>query len=61
MKGEELVDVMRFTVVDPRGTVSFVAHTSAAVALTAACAEDPATLGDLLAATRKYDRGLYDV
>lgn len=51
---------MRFTVVDPRGTVSFVAHTSVAVALTAACAEDPATLSELLVASRRYDRGLYD-
>jgi hypothetical protein len=54
------LDVMRLTVVDPRGTVSFVAHTSAAHALTAACAENPATLGDLLAASQRYDRGLRD-
>ena len=55
------MDVMRFTIVDPRGTVSFIAHTSAAVALTAACAQDPATLSDLLSASRKYDRGLHDL
>lgn len=60
-QGEYLVDVMRFTVVDSQGTVSFVAHTSAAVALTAACAQDPATLADLLTASRKYDRSLYDI
>jgi hypothetical protein len=58
---EEIVDVMRFTVVDPHGAVSFVAHTSAAVALTAACAQDPATLVDLLAASKKYDHGLRDI
>jgi len=55
------VDVMRFTVVDSRGTVSFVAHTSAAVALTAACAQDPVTLGELLAASKQFDRGLHDI
>lgn len=55
------MDVMRLTVVDPQGTVSFIAHTSAAVALTAACAEDPASLADLLTASRRYDRGLYDL
>jgi hypothetical protein len=49
---------MRMTVVDNTGTVSFVAHSSAAHALTAACAEDPASLDDLLAATQKYDRAL---
>lgn len=52
------MDVMRFTVVDERGTVSFVAHTSAALALTAACAENPETLHDMLAAATTYDRGL---
>lgn len=61
VEGECRVDVMRFTVVDPQGTVSFVAHTSAAVALTASCAHDPATLTDLLTVSKKYDRGLYDI
>ncbi len=46
------------TVVDVHGTVSFVAHCSAAVALTAACASDPNSLGDLLDACTRYDRGL---
>jgi hypothetical protein len=52
------LDVMRLTVVDAEGAVSFIAHTSAAVALTAACAEDPATLGGLLHASQRYDKGL---
>jgi hypothetical protein len=52
---------MRLTVVDGRGTVSFVAHSSAAVALTASCAENPDTLQDLLTISRKYDRGLADL
>ncbi|GAC1451580.1 MAG: hypothetical protein PVSMB4_11530 [Ktedonobacterales bacterium] len=54
------LDVMRLTVIDARGTVSFVAHTSAAVALTAACATDPVSLDDLLSASLRYDRRLRD-
>jgi hypothetical protein len=54
------VDVMRLTVVDPSGTVSFVAHSSAALALTAACAGDPPTLDELLLASQRFDRGLRD-
>jgi hypothetical protein len=49
---------MRLTVVDTAGTVSFVAHSSAVVALTAACAEDPTSLEGLLTASQKYDKGL---
>ena len=55
------LDAMRLTVVDGRGTVSFVAHSSAAVALTASCAENPPTLHDLLTYSRRYDRGLHDL
>ncbi len=53
------MDVMRLTVVDERGTVSFVAHSSAALALTAACEQEPDTLAALLEASKKYDRGLH--
>lgn len=53
------MDVMRLTVIDEQGTVSFVAHSSAAHALTAACAQEPCTLGELLEASKKYDRGLH--
>lgn len=64
--GEQRVDVMRldamrFTVVDRHGTVSFVTHSSVAVALTAACAQDPTTLSELLLATRTFDRGLHNL
>jgi hypothetical protein len=52
------VDVMRLTIVDRNGTVSFVAHTSAAVALTAACSHDPETIDDLLTVAQRYDRAL---
>jgi len=55
------VDVMRLTVVDRRGSVSFVAHTSAAVALTAACAQGPESLDELLRAVKTYDRGLREL
>src|SRR5262245_45934202 len=55
------VDVMRLTVVDGKGTVGFVAHTSAAVALTAACSHSPTTLAELLNATRQYDRKLPEI
>lgn len=58
---QTLVDVMRFTVVDRSGSVSFVAHTSAAVALTAACASSPQSLHELLHVAQTYDRGLRDL
>src|SRR5262249_10482257 len=54
-------DVIRLTVVDERGTVSFIAHWAAASSLTAACSHDPATLSELLAASQRYDRGLRDL
>lgn len=52
---------MRITVVDAQGTVSFVAHSSAVLALTASCAANPETLGELLDHSKKYDRGLRDL
>jgi hypothetical protein len=52
---------MRFTVVDARGTVSFIAHSSVAVALTAACVDNPRSLPELLEASRKYDKILRDL
>jgi len=53
-------DVMRFTVLDEQGTVSFVTHSSALTALVASCAEDPSSLRDLLEASQRYDRTLRD-
>jgi hypothetical protein len=52
------LDDIRLTVVDAEGTVSFVAHASAAVALTAACSHNPTSLRDLLEASERYDRAL---
>ncbi len=54
------LDDIRLTVVDKHGTVSFVAHASAAVALTAACSQNPTTLRSLLDASQRYDRALRD-
>lgn len=54
------LDDIRLTVVDTEGTVSFIAHASAAVALAAACASDPTTLRDLLDASTRFDRALRD-
>lgn len=49
---------MRLTVIDTAGTASFVAHSSAALALTAACASNPTTLDALLTESQRFDRGL---
>jgi hypothetical protein len=54
-------DVIRLTVVDEKGTVSFIAHWAAAGSLTAACSHDPGTLDELLDASKQYDRGLRDL
>lgn len=54
--------VMRFTVIDPSGTVSFVAPCNSLKALVAACSSQPppATTPELLAATADYDDRLGD-
>ncbi len=52
--------VMRFTVIDPEGTVSFVAPCTALKALVAACSKGPARLADLLEASATYDDALKD-
>src|SRR5215470_15848183 len=54
-------DVIRCTVLDADGTVSFIAHWAAASALTAACSHDPTTLNELLNASTQYDRGLREM
>ena|SRR5207253_6174447 len=52
--------VMRFTVIDPEGTVSFVAPCSALKALVAACSKAPTDLESLLMASTRYDTELKD-
>ncbi len=54
------LDDIRLTVVDTEGTVSFIAHASAAVALAAACASNPTTLRELLDESRRFDKALRD-
>jgi hypothetical protein len=50
--------VMRFTVIDEGGTVSFVAPCNALKALVAACSKFPADLEGLLTAAMPYDSDL---
>src|SRR5436305_9375403 len=52
--------VMRFTVIDPSGTVSFVAPCNALKALVAACANYPTDLESLLTTSSQYDTDLKD-
>ena len=49
------MDVMRFKVIDPSGTISFVGPCHGLKVLTAACAKNPTTLAELLEYTRAYD------
>lgn len=51
---------MRFTVVDPRGTVSFVGDGFLLLPLVAACADNPGSLPDMLARVHRIDRRLRD-
>ncbi len=52
--------VMRFTIIDPTGTVSFVAPCNALKALVAACSKYPTDLESLLVASSRYDTDLKD-
>jgi hypothetical protein len=52
------MNVIRCTVVDRKGAVSFVAHGDALPALVAACASGPAGLSDLLDLSESYYAGL---
>src|SRR5215813_3304905 len=53
-------NVMRYTVIDPRGTVSFVAPIESLKPLVAACSHRPASVSELLRAVRPYDDQLAD-
>lgn len=52
------MDLMRFTVIDRKGGVSFVAHGDALPALVAACARNPSTLEHLLDLADHYYKDL---
>jgi len=54
------MDVMRYTVIDKRGAVSFIAHCDAFNAMVAACANDPQTLTEFLAHADTYYQSLQD-
>jgi len=54
------MNLIRCTVVDRRGAVSFVAHCDVLSALVAACAASPLSLGDLLELSEPYYRNLRD-
>src|SRR3990170_4545958 len=58
--GEESMNVMRYTVVDAAGTVSFVGPCEATQPLVAACAENPETLERLLEIVDRYFPQLRD-
>lgn len=51
---------MRFTIVDPHGTISFVGDGFFLLPLVAACASDPPSLGDMLNRVDSIDRRLRD-
>ena len=52
------MNVLRCTIIDPEGAVSFVAHGDALPALVAGCASNPATLRELLARAEPYYQNL---
>lgn len=51
------MNIMRYTVIDGQGTVSFVAPCEALLPLVAGCARDPVTLQELLAFADEYATG----
>lgn len=51
---------MRFTIVEPRGTVSFVGDGFLMLPLVAACASSPTSLAEMLAHVDQIDRRLRD-
>jgi len=57
-KGGDAVNVIRCTVIDARGGVSFVAHGDVLAALAKACAANPGTLEQLLDGAATYYAGL---
>ncbi len=52
------MNIMRYTVIDGRGTVSFIGPCDTLVALVAGCARDPRNLEELLTVADEYASGL---
>jgi hypothetical protein len=57
----DTVQLMRFTIIDRTGKVSFVGPCMALEALVAACSRQPQTLGELLDAAAPYNSALREV
>ncbi len=60
MTTRRAMNVIRCTVIDERGAVSFIAHADALPALVAACATNPSSLEELLDRADPYYRTLKD-
>ncbi|GBD14803.1 hypothetical protein HRbin25_00685 [bacterium HR25] len=54
------MDVIRCTVIDEKGAVSFIAHADVLPALVAACANNPSSVEELLDGAENYYRNLKD-
>lgn len=54
------MNIMRYTVIDRGGTISFVASCDVLLPLVAGCARDPQSLDELLTYTDEYARGTKD-
>jgi len=54
------MNVLRCTIIDASGGVSFITHGDALPALVAACTSNPQTIEDLLERADPYYRNLYD-
>jgi hypothetical protein len=54
------MNVLRCTVIDHNGGISFVTHADALPALVAACTANPLTVDDFLSTVEPYYRSLYD-
>lgn len=52
------MNIMRYTVIDRRGTVSFVAPCDTLMPLVASCARDPQSLEELLTLADEYSSGI---
>jgi hypothetical protein len=54
------MNLLRLTIIDPQGGLSFVAHGEALPALMKACATNPASTDDLLVRSEPYYHGLQE-
>jgi hypothetical protein len=52
------MNIMRYTIVDEEGTVSFIAPCESLLPLVAGCARDPRSLADLLDIADEYNSGM---